>query len=151
MTFKELSYTLTDDRFAVLRVVKMILDQAILADQRLMLLAKFRCDLVWVTVTKHQWYRDSFFNLLSSLLISNKLDRFIRINRRIMIRVTEGALELTFDDKFLVFTLHHICFHTFATCCFITALQNYWFSILEIEEVIAGRALKVRTFDKFHI
>ena len=110
MTFKELSNTLTDDRFAVLSVVKMILDQAILADQRLMLLAKFRCDLVWVTVTKHQWYRDSFFNLLSSMLISNKLSRFLVTFRCTVIRVTEGAFELAFDDKFLALALDHLCF-----------------------------------------
>ena len=62
MTFKKLSDALTDDSFAVLRVVKMILNQAVFADQTLMLLAKFGCDLVRVTVTEHQRYRDSFFN-----------------------------------------------------------------------------------------
>ncbi len=110
MSFKELSNTLTDYRFAVLRVVKMILDQAILADQRLMLLAKFGCDLVWVTVTKYQRYRDSFFNLLSSLLISNKLSRFLVTFRCTVIRVTERAFELAFDDKFLALALDHLCF-----------------------------------------
>ena len=112
MTFKELSNTLTDYRFAVLRVVKMILDQAILADQRLMLLAKFRCDLFWVTVTKHKRYRDSFFNLFPSLLISNKLSRFLVTFRCTVIRVTEGAFELAFNDKFLALALDHLCFDT---------------------------------------
>ena len=53
MTFKKLSDALTDDSFAVLRVVKMILNQAVFTDQTLMLLAKFGCHLVRVTVTEH--------------------------------------------------------------------------------------------------
>ena len=141
MTFKELSNTLTDYRFAVLRVVKMILDQAILADQRLMLLAKFRCDLVWVT---------SFFNLLSSLLISNKLSRFLIVRWRTVIRVTEGAFELAFDNKFLALTFDHLCFHTVTARSLTATHQINGLSVSKVELKLAERAFEERRSEGLH-
>jgi hypothetical protein len=115
-----------------------------------MLLAKFRSNLVWVTVTKHQWYRDSFFNLFSSMLISSKLDRFIETFRSTMIRVTERALELPFDNKFLALTFDHLCFYTFTASSLTAAHQINRLSVFKVELKLADRTFQERGFEGLH-
>ena len=60
-----------------------------------------------------------------------------------MIRVTERAFKLPFDDKFLALTFHHHRLDTLTTGSFITTLQNNRLSIFEIEELLADWALEI--------
>ena len=99
----------------------MMLNQAVLTDQTLMLLAKLGSNLVRMTVAKYQRYWDVFLNLFSSMLVSAKLDWLVETVRCTVIRVTERAFELSFDDKFLALTLHHQCFHALTARNFSTA------------------------------
>ena len=98
-----------------------MLNQAVLADKTLMLLAKLGSNLVRMTVAKYQRYWDVFFNLFSSMLVSAKLDWLIETVMSTVIRVTERAFELPFDDKFLALTLDHQCFHALTASNFSAA------------------------------
>ena len=128
----------------------MILNQAILADQTLMLLAKFLSKIIWVTVTEYQRYMDSFFNQLYILLISNKLDRFFKTLVRAVIRVTEGAFELAFDNKFLALTFDHLSFHTVTACSLTTTHQINGFSVSKVELKLAERTFEERRSEGLH-
>ena len=66
-----------------------MLNQAVLTDQTLMLLAKLGSNLVRMTVAKYQRYWDVFFNLFSSMLVSAKLDWLVETVRCTMIGVTK--------------------------------------------------------------
>ena len=57
--------------------------------------------------------------------------------------MTEGAIELTFDNKFLVFALYHESFNTLTTGSFVATNQINRLSIFEIEEVLADGALEI--------
>ena len=76
MLFKEIRYIFINDNFAVLRVVKMILNKAILTNDGLVLTTEFRSNLMRVRVTIDQRYRDTLLNLFFKLFISNKLNWF---------------------------------------------------------------------------
>jgi hypothetical protein len=73
-----------------------------------------------VILTKYLWLLESFFNLLFDMLVRSKLDRFIIILRGAVIRVTEMAIELTLNYKFLALTFHHTDFNTLSAGGFIT-------------------------------
>ena len=54
MLFKEIRYVFINDNFAVLRVVKMILNKAILTNDGLVLTTEFRSNFMRVRVTIDQ-------------------------------------------------------------------------------------------------
>ena len=74
MVFKEIRYVFINDNFAVLRVVKMILNKAILTNDALVLSTEFRSNFMRVRVTIDQRYRDTLLNLFSKMFVSNKLN-----------------------------------------------------------------------------
>jgi hypothetical protein len=84
------------------------------------------------------------------MLIWGKLDRFLKFLRCTVIRVTEMAIELTLDNKFLALTFHHAGLDTLSAGSFIAAFQENWFSILQIEEMLADSALEFRILRLFH-
>ena len=71
MLFKELRYIFINDNFAVLRVVQMILNEAILTNNALVLTTEFRSNFMRVRVTIDQRYRDTLLNLFSKLFVSS--------------------------------------------------------------------------------
>ncbi len=99
----------------------MLLYQAILADQTLMLLAIFRSDLVRMIFTKYKRHTDCFFNLFSNLFVSNEFNWILITFVRTVIRVTERAIEFSFNDKLLAFFLDHFSFHTLTASSFTAA------------------------------
>ncbi len=104
-----------------------------------MLSTEFRSDLFWMGVTKYQRYLNCFFNLFFDMSVRLKLNRYFYTFFLAMIRVTEGTVELSFNNEFLVLTLNHKGFHTFTAGGFFTAFQNDRLSIFEIEVVLAER------------
>jgi hypothetical protein len=84
------------------------------------------------------------------MLVRGKLDRFLIIFRCAVVGVTEMAVELTLDNKFLVLTFYHASLDTVSAGSFIAALQVYRFSILQIEETLADCALEFRILRLFH-
>ena len=74
------------------------------------------------------------------MLIRGKLDRFLIIFRSTVIKVTERAIKLSSNDKFLAFTLHHAGFDTLSAGSFIATLQVDRLSILKIKEIFADAA-----------
>jgi hypothetical protein len=85
----------------------MILNQAVFTDQALMLSTKLGNHLFWMTVAKYLWYLEIFFHLLFDMFVRAKLDRFNTLFRCTVIKVTERAVKLAFDNKFFVFSLNH--------------------------------------------
>ena len=71
------------------------------------------------------------------MFIRTELDRLFIVFLCTVIRVTEGTIKLAFDDKFLVLTFYHECFHTITACNFIAANQVDRFSIFKIKVVLA--------------
>jgi hypothetical protein len=55
MSGKKLSNVLINDSLAVLRMIKVIFNKAVFADQALVLSAKFRGDLFGMAVAKYHW------------------------------------------------------------------------------------------------
>jgi hypothetical protein len=55
MSLKKLSNVLIDDSLAVLRMIKVIFNQAVFTDEALVLSAKFRSDLFGMAVAKYHW------------------------------------------------------------------------------------------------
>ena len=96
-----------------------------------------------MTVAKDQWYMKVFFNQLFEFFVRTQLDWLNIVLLRAMIRITERALELSFDDEFLVLTFHHESFNAFTASSFLTTHQKNRLSIFEIEEMIAEGALEV--------
>jgi hypothetical protein len=121
----------------------MILNQAIFTDEALMLSTKLGNHLFWMTVAKDLWYLETFFYLLFDMLVGTKLYGFLITLMCTMIRVTERAVKLAFDDKFFAFTLNHFLFHTFSAGSFVTAFHINRLSVFEIVEMLAEGALKV--------
>jgi hypothetical protein len=121
----------------------MILNKAIFTDEALMLSTKLGNHLFWMTVAKDLWYLEIFFDKLFELFVGTKLYGFLITLMCTMIRVTERAVKLAFNDKFFAFTLDHFLFHAVSTGCFIATLQINRFSALEIVEMLAEGALKV--------
>jgi hypothetical protein len=132
-----------DNWFAVLSMIQMIFKDAIDTDESLVLHTKFRDYLLRMSVAKDDWYRKVFFNLLFDMLVGTKLDGLIVTFRCTMIRVTERAIELTFDHMLLAFTLHHLCFEAVTACSFLTAYQINRLSIFKIEAMLAKGAAEV--------
>jgi hypothetical protein len=60
-----------------------------------------------------------------------------------MIRITERALEFSFDDEFLALNFHHESFNALTARSFLAGHQKYRLSIFEIEEMVAEGALEV--------
>jgi hypothetical protein len=89
MPCKELSDIFIDDTLAVLKVIEMIFDQTVVADEALMLPTKLGGNLFWMAVAKDQWCLESFFNLFFNMLIRNELGGLIITFLLAMIRVTE--------------------------------------------------------------
>ena len=89
MPCKELSNILIDDTLAVLKVIEMIFDQTVIADEELMLPAKLDGDLFWMAVAKDQWFLEIFFDLFFNMLIRNELGGLLITFLLTMIRVTE--------------------------------------------------------------
>ena len=89
MPGKELSNILIDDTLAVLKVIEMIFDQTVIADEELMLPAKLDGDLFWMAVAKDQWFLEIFFDLFFNMLIRNELGGLLITFLLTMIRVTE--------------------------------------------------------------
>ena len=121
----------------------MILNEAVFTNKTLIFPAKLRSDLIRMSVTKDLGYLEVFFDKLFDIIIRSKLYRFIKPLRCTVIRVTERAFKLPFDDKFLALTFHHHRFDTLTTGNFSTAYQINGFSIFKIEEVLADWALEL--------
>jgi hypothetical protein len=85
------------------------------------------------------------------MLVRGKLNRFLIIFRRAVVGVTEMAIELALDNKFLALTFHHAGLYTVSAGSFIAAFQVDRFSILQIEETLADGALEFRILRLFHI
>jgi hypothetical protein len=94
-----------------------------------------------MTVAKDQWHLKVFFDQLFEFFIRTQLDWLYIVLLRAMIRITERALELSFDDEFLVLTFHHDSFNAFTASSFLATHQNNRLSIFEIEEMVAEGAL----------
>jgi hypothetical protein len=70
----------------------MVLKQAVFTDQALVLQAKFRYELLWMSITKDHWKLEVFFDLLFDIFVGAKLERLIKPCWCTMIRVAERAL-----------------------------------------------------------
>ena len=77
------------------------------------------------------------------MLIGGKLYRSIIILRSTVVRVTEIAFELSFDDHFLTLAFHHAGIDTLSACSFIATFQVNRLFIFEIEGLLANTALEV--------
>ena len=88
-------------------------------------------------VAKYQRYLNCFFNLFFDMSVRLKLNWYFYTFFLTMIRVTEGTIELPFDNEFLVLTFYHEGFHTITAGSFIATNQVDRFSIFEIKVVLA--------------
>jgi hypothetical protein len=150
MPCKELSNILIDDTLAVLKVIEMIFDQTVIADEELMLPAKLDGDLFWMAVAKDQWFLEIFFDLFFNMLIRNELGGLIITFLLTMIRVTEWAIKLAFDDKLLAFTFDHERFNALTARNFTTTHHIDGLSNFEIEGQFAENTVQERWFDRLH-
>ncbi len=104
-----------------------------------MLPAEFRSHFLRVCFAKDQRYLDCFFNLFFDMFIRAELNWYLNTFWCTVIRVTEGTIELAFDDKFLVLTFYHEGFNTVTTGNLIAAFQVDRLSIFEIKVVLAEK------------
>ena len=151
MLFKEIRYVFINDNFAVLRVVKMILNKAILTNDTLVLTTEFRSNFMRVRVTIDQRYRDTLLNLFSKLFGRSEFDWLLKTFWRTMIRVTQRAIELTFYDKLLALTFDHLSFDTLTASSFTTTHQINGFPVLKIEGKFTKLTFKDRLLERRHI
>ena len=115
-----------------------------------MLPAEFRSDFLRVCFAKDQRYLHSFFNLFFDMFIRAELNWYLNTFWCTVIRVTEGAFELAFDNKFLALTFDHLCFHTVTACSLTATHQINGFSVSKVELKLAERTFEERRSEGVH-
>jgi hypothetical protein len=150
MILKECRYVFINDNFALLRVIEMVIDQAIFTNKTLVLPTEFWSNLVRVRVTIHHRYCETLLNLFSNMYVCRKFDRLLKTFGRTVIRVTVRTFELAFDDKLLALTFDHLSFHALTTCCLTTTDQINWLPVFKIELEFAKRTFQHRCIGIFH-